>query len=60
MLDRLNVFALELSTRMKREEGQGAAEYALVLAFVAVAVIAALTLLGNNIAAELRNVAGQV
>ena len=33
------------------EEGQGMAEYALIIALVAIAVIAALTLLGPQIAA---------
>lgn len=31
------------------EDGQGLAEYALILAFIAIAVVAALTLFGTNL-----------
>jgi pilus assembly protein Flp/PilA len=42
------------------EEGQGLAEYGLILALIAIVCIAALTLLGGNIAAALNNVAGAI
>lgn len=42
------------------EEGQGLAEYGLILALIAIVCIAALTLLGGNIAAALNNVAGSI
>jgi pilus assembly protein Flp/PilA len=40
----------ELFSWLRREEGQGLAEYGLVIALIAVVAIAALTLLGGNIA----------
>lgn len=46
LLERLT-FAIEL----RREEGQDLAEYALLLVFIAIAVIAALTALGPQLAA---------
>ncbi|HZQ80450.1 MAG TPA: hypothetical protein VFB25_00585 [Gaiellaceae bacterium] len=40
MLDRINLLLLDAYTRLRREEGQGVAEYAIVLGFVvAVAVV---------------------
>ena len=41
----------------KDEEGQGLAEYALILVLVAIVCIAALFLLGSNISTVLENVA---
>lgn len=47
-----------LSTTVRKdEEGQGLAEYALILALIAIVVIAALTLLGDNITAILNEIA---
>ncbi len=43
-----------------REEGQSLAEYALILALIAVVAIAALTLLGSNVASTLSNIATAV
>jgi len=43
-----------------REEGQGLAEYGLILALIAIVCIAALTLLGGNIATALNRVAGSI
>jgi pilus assembly protein Flp/PilA len=40
-----------------REEGQGLAEYGLILALIAVVCIAALTLLGGNISTTLNGLA---
>lgn len=42
---------------LKEEEGQGMAEYGLILALVAIAVIAALTLLGGRVANKMNQVA---
>jgi pilus assembly protein Flp/PilA len=39
------------------EQGQGLAEYALILVFIAIVAIAALTLLGTNISSILNSVA---
>jgi pilus assembly protein Flp/PilA len=38
-----------LTNRLQREEGQGLAEYALILALIAVIAIAALVFLGTKI-----------
>lgn len=43
-----------------REEGQGMVEYGLIIALVALAVIAALFLLGTNINTLFTSVAGSV
>ncbi len=43
-----------------REEGQGLAEYALILALIAIIAIAALILLGGNISAILHTVGTSV
>ena len=42
------------------ERGQGLAEYALILALIAVVVIAAVTLLGTNIDAILSTIAKNI
>jgi pilus assembly protein Flp/PilA len=43
-----------------REEGQTLAEYALILALIAVVAVAALTLLGGNISSTLSGIAGSI
>jgi pilus assembly protein Flp/PilA len=43
--------------KTRDEEGQGLAEYGLILALIAVVCITALTLLGGNVAAKLNQVA---
>jgi pilus assembly protein Flp/PilA len=42
----------------KDESGASAAEYALLLGIIAVAMVAAVTLLGTNITAAINNAAG--
>ena len=42
------------------EDGQGLAEYALILALIAVVVIGAVTVLGGQIDTIMRNVAGSI
>ena len=49
-----------LSKLWKDESGQGLVEYALIIALIAVAAIAAITLLGGRIATMFNNVAGQL
>jgi pilus assembly protein Flp/PilA len=46
-----------LARTVREEEGQGLAEYALILVFIAIVAIAALTLLGTNISSVLNSVA---
>jgi pilus assembly protein Flp/PilA len=43
---------------IRRQEGQGLAEYALILALIAVVVVAVLVLLGGNIKTILSTIAG--
>lgn len=50
--------AVAIQARRNEEEGQGLAEYGLILALIAVVSIAALTLLGGNIAATLGSING--
>jgi Flp pilus assembly pilin Flp len=47
-----------LVARLRREQGQTMAEYAVVLAVVTLLVIGAITLLSTNIGNELTKVAG--
>jgi pilus assembly protein Flp/PilA len=49
-----------ISKFMKDESGASAAEYALLLALIAIVIIAGATLLGSNINAELSHVASDV
>jgi pilus assembly protein Flp/PilA len=46
-----------LVTTLKDKKGQALSEYGLILALIAVIAIAALTLLGGNVATTLGNVA---
>jgi Flp pilus assembly pilin Flp len=50
----------QLVRALRGEEGQGLAEYALILAFVAVVAILALTFLGVSITSILSSVAGSL
>jgi Flp pilus assembly pilin Flp len=50
-------FAQQLFARIKREEGQTMAEYAVVLAVVTLLVIGAITLLSTNIGNEITKIA---
>jgi pilus assembly protein Flp/PilA len=45
---------------LEREEGQGLAEYALILVLIAVVVIAAVTLLGTGISQTFSNIASNL
>ena len=49
-----------LRMRSNSEEGQGLAEYGLILALIAVVAIVALTGLGSAIAATLTNITGSL
>jgi pilus assembly protein Flp/PilA len=49
-----------LSSLLHREEGQGLAEYALILSLIAIVAILALLFLGNQISAILQTVADAV
>lgn len=45
-----------LNNLLKREEGQGLVEYALIIFLVAIAVITALTLLGTQVSTIFGNI----
>lgn len=45
-----------LNSFMAKEEGQGLVEYALILALIAIVVIGALTLLGQNVNTKFQEV----
>jgi pilus assembly protein Flp/PilA len=45
---------------LKREEGQGMAEYGLILVFVALVAIAGFTLLGDQVDALMSGIAGEL
>jgi pilus assembly protein Flp/PilA len=49
-----------LVAALRDEEGQGLAEYALILFFIAVVAIAALTVLGSDISSLLSRVANSL
>jgi Flp pilus assembly pilin Flp len=49
-----------LLARMREEAGQGLAEYALILAFIAVVAVLALTFLGSDISTLLSSVANDL
>jgi len=44
----------------KNEDGQGLAEYALILALIAIVAVGAVTLLGGNITSILNSIAGDI
>ncbi len=56
----MTVFNSWLSTVLDREEGQGLAEYALILALIAIIAIAALVFLGTQISTILSSVGASV
>jgi Flp pilus assembly pilin Flp len=56
MDDMMSRFYTRIYTVLCGEEGQGLAEYALILTFIAVVAILALTFLGTQISSLLSNV----
>lgn len=57
-----NVFVMVVSylATLKREEGQGMAEYGLILALVALAVVAAFIFLGDEVSELISEVGSQL
>jgi pilus assembly protein Flp/PilA len=49
-----------LLAKLRREEGQGLVEYALIIALVAIVVIAALVLIGGNITTAFNTIANSL
>lgn len=57
MLDRINTLVLSVIARAQREEGQSMAEYAMVLALIAVVVAAAVTGLAGSLSTKFSSIA---
>ncbi len=60
MLSKINEALVWFVSRIEREEGQGLAEYGLILALIAVVCIAALTALGLAVAGTLGSITGSL
>jgi pilus assembly protein Flp/PilA len=60
MIDRMVTQVLTACYSLRDDEGQGLAEYGLILALVAVVVVGAVTTLGKNIGSTLTSVAGSI
>ena len=60
MWESFNNFSLALIARTAREEGQTLVEYAFLVAFIALVVLVAVTLLGTNLSTLFNSVAGKV
>jgi pilus assembly protein Flp/PilA len=56
----VTIFTTWLSSLLRKEEGQGLAEYALILALIAVIAIAALVFLGTQIRTILSTIGAQI
>jgi Flp pilus assembly pilin Flp len=56
----LHALSVRLYLLTHRDEGQTMAEYAIVLAVISIAIIAAITLLGSNISKALSGIASRV
>jgi Flp pilus assembly pilin Flp len=58
MFERISLKLVELISELKREEGQGATEYAMVIGFLIVTLTLGIGLLGDGINDFLGEVAG--
>jgi pilus assembly protein Flp/PilA len=52
--------AAKVQTLLNKERGATAVEYGLMVALIAVVIIAAVSLLGNNLSTTFNNVAGKI
>jgi Flp pilus assembly pilin Flp len=59
-LDDMDHLVLALLVRLRREDGQTLAEYAVVIAGIVVAAVATLTLLNHGISSELSSVTNDI
>jgi Flp pilus assembly pilin Flp len=57
MFERISLKMVELLSGLRREEGQGATEYAMVIGFLIIGLGVGLTVLGDGIIAFLGDVA---
>jgi Flp pilus assembly pilin Flp len=60
MFERISLKLVELFSELKREEGQGATEYAMVIAFIVVTLGLGLGLMGTAIETFLSDVATEI
>jgi pilus assembly protein Flp/PilA len=60
MLNYLSALLAPIMARFEREEGQTMVEYAFLVAFIAVIVLAGVTLLGGNLLTFFNSIAGKV
>ena len=60
MMERISLKFGELFLALKREEGQGATEYAMVIGFLIILLVGGLGILGDSISDFLGRVAGKV
>jgi len=60
MYERISLKLVELISELKREEGQGATEYAMVIGFLIILLVGGLGILGLSIGDFLGRVAGAV
>lgn len=56
----ISMLAAQFVERLKKEEGAGLAEYALLLFLIAVVCVAALTALGTTISTVFTNITGSL
>ncbi len=59
-MSKIKNWAMTKIAKHQTEEGQGLAEYGLILALIAVVCIGALTFLGSNIGVALSSVANSI
>jgi Flp pilus assembly pilin Flp len=60
MFERISLKMVELLSGLRREEGQGATEYAMVIGFLIIGLGVGLTVLGDGILAFLADVANSL
>ena len=60
MMERISLKFGELFLALKREDGQGATEYAMVIGFLIILLVGGLGILGDSISDFLGRVAGKV
>ena len=60
MMERISLKFGELFLALRREEGQGATEYAMVIGFLIILLVGGLGILGDSISDFLGRVAGKV
>lgn len=60
MMDKALMLFVRATTALKRDEGAGLAEYALLLVLIAVVCVGAITTLGTTIQGVFQNISGSL